>query len=84
MPNLFQASADFYSQFPTPIVRDGVGKKLEKGLQAILKDSLFLSKEERSNMPRLLPFFGTKALVALRDSLVRKNLRRLITNKNGS
>lgn len=78
---MFQVSADFYAQFPSPIVRDSEGKWLEKELQEILRDSVFLSDAERENMPRLLPFLGTKSLQALRDTLFRKNLRILIAKQ---
>ncbi len=80
MSDFLQIAATFYAQFPTPIVRDDQGVFLEKELREILASSPFLSDTERENMPKILPFLGTKSLLALRDSLVRKNLR-LLLNK---
>lgn len=79
MSDLFALSADFYAQFPSPIVRDAEGTQLESEVREIVKNSSFLEESERENMPRLLAFFGTDALAHLRDSLIRQNLRTLIT-----
>jgi len=78
MSDLFQLSADFYAQFPSPIVRDAEGTRMEAEVREILQNSTFLGDTERKNLPRLLPFFGTKSLRNLRDSLLRQNLRTLI------
>ena len=78
MPDIFSLSADFYEHFPSPILLTKKRKILLAEVKRILLDALFFSPKKRENMKMLLPFFSTKVLEGLKNTLIRQNLRYLI------
>lgn len=78
MSDPYDIMGQFYANFPSPIPTNPERESLIKDLQETLEGSTFLSKNRRSGMIQVVPFFSNEVIRELKQVLVRENLRHLI------